>query len=295
MPDRGSNAYYYGYSGIEYVNGLYGIGNGYLFEARILDTRLGKWLGVDPHAKKYPSISPYCYVANLVNIAIDPDGRDIIVLSAPCGAHGVGHAAVLIGNDVTGWYLYSKNGGQSSSVDSRSPSGDSFMPTKGKFYATLEDFKKDNIYDPAVSKPFSYYEEAYQIKSDEATDKKMKEAASQSVSTPYNLVTASCVDVASDALRAGGFDPGWEEQWTVNDKGELVDVGPGLNDRPNIRFDKICENNAGKRIDDKIDWDILDFAKQENIDKFIEDYSKETGVAIEVVRENVNKLIGLPI
>ncbi len=38
------------------------------------------WLNVDPLAEKYPSLSPYVYVANNPINAIDPDGRDIIYI-----------------------------------------------------------------------------------------------------------------------------------------------------------------------------------------------------------------------
>ena len=37
-----------------------------------------RWLSLDPFAQKYPSISPYAYVANSPIVFIDPDGRFIL-------------------------------------------------------------------------------------------------------------------------------------------------------------------------------------------------------------------------
>ncbi|MFV0304116.1 MAG: hypothetical protein ACK5IC_01380 [Moheibacter sp.] len=58
------------------------------------------WLSVDPLAEKYPSISPYAYVANNPINAIDPDGRDIILViwTTGTGDNGVGHAGIAVSN-----------------------------------------------------------------------------------------------------------------------------------------------------------------------------------------------------
>ncbi len=47
------------------------------FGARYYDSDLSNWLSVDPMAGKYPSLSPYAYVANNPVMLFDPDGREI--------------------------------------------------------------------------------------------------------------------------------------------------------------------------------------------------------------------------
>ena len=50
----------------------------YYYGARYYDPKTSIWLSVDPLAEKYPSISPYVYVANNPMVYVDPDGRDIV-------------------------------------------------------------------------------------------------------------------------------------------------------------------------------------------------------------------------
>src|SRR5690606_25374295 len=50
-----------------------GNGNSYDFGARIYDSRLVRWLSLDPLASKYPSESPYIFVGNNPIFYIDPD------------------------------------------------------------------------------------------------------------------------------------------------------------------------------------------------------------------------------
>jgi RHS repeat-associated protein len=70
--------YRYGFNGMERDDEVKGSGNSYDFGARIYDSRLGRFLSLDPHAASYPSIAPYVFVANNPLIYIDPDGKDII-------------------------------------------------------------------------------------------------------------------------------------------------------------------------------------------------------------------------
>lgn len=69
--------YRFAFNGKEKVDEMYGEGNGYDFEARMYDARIGRWLVVDPLSKKYSSHSPYVYVFNNPICYIDPDGKEI--------------------------------------------------------------------------------------------------------------------------------------------------------------------------------------------------------------------------
>jgi RHS repeat-associated protein len=82
MPGRheSGEGYRFGYQGSEVDIEVKGEGNSYTTEFRQLDPRLGRWLSVDPLAAKYTDLSPYNFVGNMPIIAIDPDGRDIIIV-----------------------------------------------------------------------------------------------------------------------------------------------------------------------------------------------------------------------
>jgi hypothetical protein len=55
----------------------------------LLPTFVLRFLSTDPHANKYPGMSPYNFVGNMPTRAVDPDGRDIYILFATTGnGHG---------------------------------------------------------------------------------------------------------------------------------------------------------------------------------------------------------------
>ncbi|MFN6074320.1 MAG: RHS repeat-associated core domain-containing protein, partial [Fluviicola sp.] len=69
----------YGFNGMEKDDELKGEGNSYDFGARILDTRLGRWLSIDPQFRKYPDLCAYNFVANNPLLFVDPNGEEIII------------------------------------------------------------------------------------------------------------------------------------------------------------------------------------------------------------------------
>jgi RHS repeat-associated protein len=82
MPGRNfqSDKYRFGFNGKEKDKDI-SVGD-LDFGARILDARLGRWLSVDPLVSKYTSFSPYNFAINSPLVAIDYDGRDIIIVTS---------------------------------------------------------------------------------------------------------------------------------------------------------------------------------------------------------------------
>jgi RHS repeat-associated protein len=78
MPGRNFNAgnYRYGFNGQEADNEVKGQGNTYSFTFRIYDSRLGRFLSVDPLTKTYPWYTPYQFAGNKPIGAIDVEGLE---------------------------------------------------------------------------------------------------------------------------------------------------------------------------------------------------------------------------
>jgi len=80
MPERHwqSTSYRFGFNGKEADNEIKGSGNSYDFGARIYDSRLGRWLSVDPYFKNYVPISPFVFALNNPISFIDKDGNKVV-------------------------------------------------------------------------------------------------------------------------------------------------------------------------------------------------------------------------
>jgi RHS repeat-associated protein len=75
------------------------------FGARIYDDRIGRWLSVDPLQKKYPDVTPYCFVLNSPLSLVDKDGKDVYIIIYGTGAdksHFLGAAWTKYREIVTG-------------------------------------------------------------------------------------------------------------------------------------------------------------------------------------------------
>jgi RHS repeat-associated protein len=71
------SSYRYGFNGMEKDDEMKGNGNSYDFGARLYDSRLGRWMSLDPlfdHAKNIGS-SPYNYAINSPVFIVDKDGN----------------------------------------------------------------------------------------------------------------------------------------------------------------------------------------------------------------------------
>jgi len=71
--------YRYGFNGQEKDNEKAGLGNTIVFEFRIHDSRLGRFLSLDPLRAKYPANSPYCFAENKVINGIDAEGAGYVL------------------------------------------------------------------------------------------------------------------------------------------------------------------------------------------------------------------------
>lgn len=77
---RGSSEKYrFGFNGKENDNEVKGDGNSLNFGGRIYDSRLGRWLSLDPLLAKYPDLSPYNFCANNPIFFVDINGKDYVV------------------------------------------------------------------------------------------------------------------------------------------------------------------------------------------------------------------------
>jgi len=199
---------------------------------------IGRFTTPDPLAEKYYNISPYAYVANNPINAIDPDGRDIIVLNDPKGAGNRGHSAILIGNDKTGWQYISKYASRGDNYIDLFKGSPSIVNNPERF-KTLEAFREAQNDDPYYGK----YTQEVRFSSDTKQDKKAEKAALKSAESWYHFLFNNCVDAVSAGLKAAGFNPGYSGSGKETDV--MIDF---MSPIPNSRFQRIQENNSKQNI-----------------------------------------------
>jgi len=188
------------------------------FELRLWDSRIGRWLTTDPYREFK---SPYIGMGNMPIVAIDPDGGDIIILGdSEAVLGGLGHSAVLIGNDIDGWRYFSKNGTEGFSK----PYGKNYKPdlgnipfdsTKGSdehkgnnFIGTgLTANQVVNIVNKTNPAHHHNYDKYVRIKTTKEEDEKaILAATTEANSDKYGIFGTSCIDVPQEALKGTGID-----------------------------------------------------------------------------------------
>jgi RHS repeat-associated protein len=78
MPGRSfsSTEYRFGFNGMENDNEVKGVGKSLDFNARIYNSRLGRFLSIDPMAFKFANMSHYSFAANSPVLLIDDNGNE---------------------------------------------------------------------------------------------------------------------------------------------------------------------------------------------------------------------------
>lgn len=71
-----SKDYRYGFNGQEKDNEKAGLGNTMIFKYRVQDTRLGRFLSLDPLSPQYPFYSPYHFSGNRPIDMVDVEGKE---------------------------------------------------------------------------------------------------------------------------------------------------------------------------------------------------------------------------
>jgi len=74
--DENKDRYRFGFNGMEKDNELKGIGNSYDFTFRAYDSRLGRFMGIDPLFKQFPWNSAYAFAENRVIDGVDLEGGE---------------------------------------------------------------------------------------------------------------------------------------------------------------------------------------------------------------------------
>jgi len=113
MPGRlfSSDDYRYGYQGMMLENAMHGGGSAYSTEFRLYDSRIARWLSIDPMAEKLPRWSPYTAFDDNPISLVDPKGaqtrpdpHDPAVQIAALGEllDGAGNAVLWLITDAPG-------------------------------------------------------------------------------------------------------------------------------------------------------------------------------------------------
>ena len=194
--------------------------NTYDYGACQHDSILARWDRIDSLCEKYYGISPYAYCANTPVMQVDPDGRDVCVLTAPKGAGNLGHMAILIQRPnkegVKQWFLYSKNGtSENNGFSGHSDKDDIKKGVEGNNsevgFNTVEEFlqsdKKLNN-DGTIE-----YTEGHLLSCDSDKDTKAEQGAIEYLdkdkeNKDYNLLNRNCAQTVQNALSKSGFKTG---------------------------------------------------------------------------------------
>ena len=239
----------------------------YYYGARYYEPRLSLWMTVDPKMEKYQNVSAYVYCLNNPLKIIDPDGKDIVFLLDREAANGYGHAAVLIGNETSGWKYVSINGTGGGNPWGKNRNPDSGTPIVDSNGKVVTDLKKAVLRANSINsylKEHHSYDDYTRIATSTAEDKQALSAAMKTSKAKYYGVAGpgkSCIDVAQSAFasvansREGNNNLGMIEATKETIPGESDLIPKNWYDKLSKRITRVnmnINNNTGKKNDIQI-------------------------------------------
>lgn len=227
--------YRYGFNGMEKEKSFDSEGDVADFGARFLDTEYPIFGSPDPLEKEYPSQSTFSFVLNNPINAIDPDGRDVILLIDKEGAGGRGHMGMLFQDEKGSWYYFSQGatGNPSKSdvimsqnitggvqlnklivtetVELKDNSGNPIFDKNGKpktKQITRDATEKEALASAKNGTFGTKYDASFKINTSSDEDKKIHKGATKVANDhnngtlKYNLYFNNCVDACQDAIQS---------------------------------------------------------------------------------------------
>ena len=235
----------------------------YYYGARYYEPRLSLWMAVDPKMEKYQNVSAYVYCLNNPLKIIDPDGKDIVFLLDREAANGFGHAAVLIGNETSGWKYVSINGTGGGNPWGKNRNPDSGTPIVDSNGKVVTDLKKAVLTANSINsnlKEHHSYDDYTRIATSTSEDKQALSAAMKTSNAKYYGVAGpgkSCIDVAQSAFasvansREGNNNLGMIEATKEAIPGESDLIPKNWYDKLSKRITLVnmnINNNTGKKM-----------------------------------------------
>ena len=183
----------------------------YYYGARYYDSRLAIFYTTDRYAEKYPWQSAYSYVGGNPIKYIDVRGDSVAVLTAPKGAGGAGHLAILIQDEEGKWSLFSKNGTDEKygiKGANRTENSINRPNDEGKLkYNTIDQFLNDSENNP-IEDGQREYTEAFVIPCSKEQDRAAEIGAKAILNEDYNVLFSNCAQTVQNALDKAGLNDG---------------------------------------------------------------------------------------